>query len=343
LRSKYGPPTLQDFAAGWSPDMTLLRRLRRIAGRIRDLGRRAIGLQPKGHFSSVHLAHTLQQPLLRAEKTYNTHHPDYDPEFVRNYPGRIMGAGRPCNNVVYAEITRFAFAGRVPHLAWALLLKRTMAEAATVPGFQQIMQRKDFTEHYLTELGRTHGAQYFPGWVNLQDAQFLYWVVRRLRPKVIVQTGVSNGLSSAFMMLALAKNGDNGVLHAIDQAHVFDPNNPDWTRPGEVYGVAIPHGQTSGWMVPDRYRDRCFVEQGDATVLLPKLVDRLASIDMFFHDSDHTYSHMMFEFEQATRKLSRGGAVVADDVSWNASLWDFAEARGVPAYNYRGTIGVAFC
>jgi predicted O-methyltransferase YrrM len=323
--------------------MTPLRRLRRTAGRIRNSIFQPVGRTPRSSLSAVHRAHTMQQPLLRAEKTYNTHHPDYEPELVRNFPGWIMGAEWPCANPVYAAIKRFAFADHVPNAAWWLLLKRAMAEAAAVPGFQQIMERKDFIERYLAELGRTYHAEYFPGWVNLRDALFLYWVVRQLRPKVIVQTGVSNGLSSAFMMLALAKNGDRGALHAIDQGQVFDPNNPDWTRPGEVYGVAIPAGQTSGWIVPDRYRDHCFVEQGDAQVLLPKLVDRLPSIDMFFHDSDHTYVHMMFEFEQIARKLSPGGVIVADDVPWNTSLWDFAEARGVPAYNYRGAMGVAFC
>jgi len=38
-----------------------------------------------------------------------------------------------------------------------------------------------------------------------------------------------------------------------------------------------------------------------------------------------------------------GGVVVGDDVSWNASLWDFADEFGVPAYNFKGAVGVAFC
>jgi predicted O-methyltransferase YrrM len=111
---------------------------------------------------------------------------------------------------------------------------------------------------------------------------------------------------------------------------------------GEVYGVAIPEGRSSGWIVPDIYRDRFHVQVGDAKELLPKLVDRVDRIDLFFHDSDHTYNHMMFEFNEAMRKLVPGGVVLADDISWNASLWDFADARGVPSYNFRGTMGAAF-
>jgi predicted O-methyltransferase YrrM len=95
-------------------------------------------------------------------------------------------------------------------------------------------------------------------------------------------------------------------------------------------------------MVPDIYRDRFHVQTGDAKVLLPPLIDSLDSIDLFFHDSDHTYDHMMFEFDQAMRKLSPSGLIIADDIAWNSSLWDFAEARGVPGYNYRGSMGAAF-
>ena len=51
---------------------------------------------------------------------------------------------------------------------------------------------------------------------------------------------------------------------------------------------------------------------------------------------------MMFELHQAKRKLKKGGLVVGDDVSWNASLWDFADELGVSSYNFKDTVGVAF-
>jgi predicted O-methyltransferase YrrM len=75
---------------------------------------------------------------------------------------------------------------------------------------------------------------------------------------------------------------------------------------------------------------------------LSKLVNTMTSIDLFYHDSDHAYSHMMFEFREAKRKLVSGGLIVADDVSWNASLWDFADQHAAPSYNYKGAVGVAF-
>jgi predicted O-methyltransferase YrrM len=281
-------------------------------------------------------------PLLIADKTYNGAHPDYDPAVVRNFPGRILNGDKPNNNALYAEIRKLAFGQRVPRIVWRPQLKRTLAEAATVPGYEQVMERKAYVERYLADMGQKYGAHYAAGWVTMADALYLYWVVRHLQPKVIVQTGVSNGLSSAFMMLALAKNGPDGKLYTVDIPAIFNSADPAWTRRGVVYGVAIPEGKSSGWLVPDIYRDRFEVSVGDAKDLLPKLIDRLDHVDLFFHDSDHSYAHMMFENEQAMRKLVPGGVILADDVSWNASLWDFADAQGVPSYNFKGTIGAAF-
>lgn len=294
-----------------------------------------------GRTSSFQVA-MQNMPLLRAEKTYNTSHPDYDATAVRNYPGQIFNAEKPCHNRVYAELRKLGWRNVVSEWGWRKVLGDVLAEAKEVPHAQEVFERQHYIERYTAELGRTYQAHYQPGWVNMDDALFLYWLVRRLEPRIIVQSGVCNGLSSAFMMLALAKNGPHGRLLAVDLPPLFDPADPAWTAKGTVYGVVIPQGKSSGWMVPDAYRDRLEVVSGDAKVMLPKLVDQVDGIDMFYHDSDHTYAHMMFEFHEARRKLRPGGLIVGDDVSWNASVWDFADEHGVPSYNFKGTVGVAF-
>lgn len=279
---------------------------------------------------------------LIAEKTYNTGHPDYDANLVRNFPTKILNADLPCNNRVYEELKKLGSRDEVTDAAWAPVLQSVFAEAKTVPHAELVLQRRDAIEQYIAELRARYNATYYAGWVNLDDALFLYWLVRKLKPKTIVQCGVCNGLSSAFMMLALAKNGPDGTLHVIDIPPVFNPKDPAWTVAGETYGVTIPEGKTSGWMVPEAYRKRFEVQNGDAKMLLPPLIDRLPAIDMFYHDSDHTYNHMMFEFREARRKLAPGGLIVADDISWNSSLWDFADENKVPAYNFKGAVGAAF-
>ena len=318
------------------PPMTLKRRLRRVHRAVRG----TLAALRVGN-NSVHDA-LAAHPLMFAEHTYNTAHPDYEPELARCYSGRMYNLDCANDNPLFGEINRRARRGKVPNRAWQPVLDEVMAEARTVPGFDQVMERKVFVETTLADLERRYRSHFVAGWVNLVDAQFLYWIVRRLKPKTVVQTGVSNGLSSAYIMLALAKNGPEGRLHVIDLPYIFDPADPHWTQTGYVHGVVIPQGKSSGWLVPDVYRDRFEVAVGDAKELLPPLIDRLDAIDMFFHDSDHTYNHMMFEFDQAMRKLTPNSVIVADDISWNASLWDFADRHRLPGYNYRATLGLAF-
>jgi predicted O-methyltransferase YrrM len=283
-----------------------------------------------------------RQPLLVDEKTYNTAHPEYDARVVKNFPGEIFNFDVPCDNAAYITLKRLARGSKVDSTAWDDILAAMRTEAMSVPNAHQIFERRDFIENYLRKLEHRYHAHYVPGWVNLDDALFLYWLVRETKPRSIVQCGVCNGLSSAFMMLALVKNGGEGTLKAIDLPEIFDPSDPNWQKKDSVYGFVIPEGCTSGSLVPNAYRDRFEVCTGDSKELLPSLVDRVDSIDFFYHDSKHTYNHMAFEFREARRKLNAGGLVVADDISWNASLWDFADAAGVPSYNFRGAVGVAF-
>jgi hypothetical protein len=209
-------------------------------------------------------------PLMLGDKTYNTSHPDYDATLVRNFPGKIFNAEKSCDNIVYANLKKFAKNGTVADTAWRPVLDEALEEAKTVPHADQVLERRAYIENYIKELTEKYSAHYAAGWVNLDDALFLYWLVRKLKPKTVVQTGVCNGLSSAFMMLGLVKNGSHGSMHVIDLPPVFNAEDAGWTVKGRVYGVVIPEGKSSGWMVPDAYRDRFDVRSGDAKALLPK-------------------------------------------------------------------------
>jgi len=280
--------------------------------------------------------------LLISERDYDTARPDYDVRPMRHHPGFVLNHRRSTENAAFLALNRFAEGDCVPEQAWDAVLGETFVEAALVPHAAQVFARRTYVERYLSELDRRHCAHYAPGWVNHEDALFLYWLVRRLKPRTILQTGVCNGLSTAFMVLGLAKNGSDGRLRAIDLPPIFDACDPSWTIEGKAYGFVIPEGKTSGWLVPEAYHERLEVWNGNAKDLLPKMVDEVDSIDLFYHDSGHSYNHTMFEFHQAKHKLSKGGLVVAADIGLNASLWDFADQFGVPSYNFKGSVGVAF-
>ena len=82
-------------------------------------------------------------------------------------------------------------------------------------------------------------------------------------------------------------------------------------------------------MVPEQLRGRWQLTLGRSQDELPGLLERVAPIDFFMHDSEHSEACMRFEFETAWAALRAGGVLAADDVNANAAFTDFAarEAR----------------
>jgi hypothetical protein len=140
-----------------------------------------------------------------------------------------------------------------------------------------------------------------------------YAVVRALAPDCIVETGIANGVSSLYLLLALQKNR-RGTLHSIGLA--------DYTH--------LPPGKAPGWLVPQWLRAPWQVHLGDARAILPDLLARLGSISIFIHDSLHTYDHMMWEFETAYPHLRSRGVLISDDALWNNAFYEFARKIGAP-------------
>jgi predicted O-methyltransferase YrrM len=150
-----------------------------------------------------------------------------------------------------------------------------------------------------------------------------YAAVRALAPNCIVETGVANGVSSSYLLLALQKN-EHGRLHSI----------------GLPETTFLPPGKAPGWIVPKWLHAAWQVHLGDAREILPRLLEQLGKIEIFIHDSLHTYDHMMWEFETAYPHLRSRGLLISDDVLWNNSFRDFA--RNVRAREAQITRGVGF-
>jgi predicted O-methyltransferase YrrM len=152
----------------------------------------------------------------------------------------------------------------------------------------------------------------------------LYLLVRRYRPKALVETGVAQGISSTFILRALADNGE-GRLISIDL-----PNyNPEGFRYADAKGT-IDHTYVKkdlgvGWIVPKPLRERWDLRLGASSAELPKLGD--AKLDFFFHDSEHSYENMGFEYRWADGHLLPGALLVSDDIHWNSAFPEFIHAH----------------
>lgn len=146
-----------------------------------------------------------------------------------------------------------------------------------------------------------------------------YAAVRLMRPDVVVETGVAEGFSSWFILLALEQNG-RGILHSIDLPNQDIELSPGGPRQTEI----LPEGKQTGFIVPENLRTRWQLHLGDAKELLPRLLQSLGKIDIFLHDSMHTYDHMIFEYRTAWTYLREGGVLLSDDVDLHTALSDFA-------------------
>lgn len=127
----------------------------------------------------------------------------------------------------------------------------------------------------------------------------IYSIVRKIKPKIIVETGVAYGYPTTFILLALEKN-NKGRLYSID----IDKN--------------------AGELVPNNLKHRWEFIAGTSEEKLPVLINNLPHIDLFIHDSLHTYENMISEFKTAWDKIVKNGFLMSHDIDHNTAFFDFA-------------------
>jgi len=141
-----------------------------------------------------------------------------------------------------------------------------------------------------------------------ESGPFLYELCKFVKPELIVETGVAYGVSSSYILKALDEN-NKGKLISIDS--VFRP----W-QSKEMIGAAIPKN----------LRDRWELKIGTSEELLKKILTNLSPIDIFLHDSLHTYKNMYYEFETSWPFIKEGGFLLSDDITTNNAFSDFYKA-----------------
>lgn len=189
-------------------------------------------------------------------------------------------------------------------------------------------------------LAREHRAEGRASYVEIDAPLELHALVRLLRPRHVVEVGVASGVSSAYLLHALAKN-QRGTLHSVDL-----PSRPRPRAPGAKpprWSWSLPPGRTSGWAVPLRLRDRWDLRIGDKAKVLPLLADELPSVEMFVYDVPHEDRSAAAEFRSLDPLLSTGGVAIVDhgpggDVCPALAAW--ARSRGTNSVRRSG-LGLA--
>jgi len=140
-----------------------------------------------------------------------------------------------------------------------------------------------------------------------------YCVVRALKPKLIIEAGVHDGLGSSVLLRALERNRAEGA-------------------DGRLIGIDLL--TSSGWLVPSRFHDRFTLVIEDSDVALPRIAEQ-ERVDLFIHDDAHDPEHEFGEYQVIHRCLSTGGVLLSDNAHATDALRRFSEGMGRPFYFWR--------
>jgi Methyltransferase domain len=134
-----------------------------------------------------------------------------------------------------------------------------------------------------------------------------YALARWLKPGLIVETGVQDGLGSITLLRALERNSDEGA-------------------PGRLMSFDLLPG--SGWLVSDRFRANWELVIGSTFDTLPGALAG-HSVGMIFHDSLDSYDCEQFEFDVAM-KHADDRLILLSNRAAVGGLRDLARVHGLP-------------
>ncbi len=139
----------------------------------------------------------------------------------------------------------------------------------------------------------------------------LYFLTRKLKPNIVVETGVAAGWSSLAILRALKKN-DKGKLYSSDFPY-FRLENPE-----QYIGYLAKNQENkSDWYLDIRGDD----------VAIHEILKRIGNnnIDLFHYDSDKSYSGRDKALKNLYPKINSKTVIIFDDIQDNLHFKNLIE------------------
>ena len=159
----------------------------------------------------------------------------------------------------------------------------------------------------------------------------LYIVCRALKPDTVVETGVASGMSSSYILSSLEKN-KHGELYSIDLPWEGTMTYPRRNLDTDGLLRETTRERQSGWLIPDSLRHRWHLIMGRSSETLLPLLDKLGGIDIFLHDSEHSYQNMLWEYETAWAHLKTGRILLSHNIDMNNAFSHFCRKVGAKGF-----------
>lgn len=116
-------------------------------------------------------------------------------------------------------------------------------------------------------------------------------VIMQEKPRVMIETGVESGYSTEWFLTSMDKVGIGHLFSCDPAPSGFYEANP---------------------IIHPRFT---FMKEESYTAL-DKIFGQMGPIDLFLHDSCHTWECQTFEYEWAWGHVKSGGIIASDDTSW---------------------------
>lgn len=137
--------------------------------------------------------------------------------------------------------------------------------------------------------------------IDATTATALYRHIRAQKPRVAVEVGMANAISSLAILTALAENGGDGRLISID------PNqSTQWRDCGRT--AVARAGLSTRHQV---------VEKPDS-LALPQLLGEGLRVDFGYIDGWHTFDYALVDFWYLDKMTPKDGVIAFNDCGWAA-------------------------
>ncbi len=128
-----------------------------------------------------------------------------------------------------------------------------------------------------------------------------YALIRAVKPRIVLETGVDRGLGTAVIAAALLRNSAEG-------------------SPGIVLATDIV--PACGHLLAEPYSSVCRLLIGDSVQQLRLVTE---PVDVFLHDSDHHPEYEWAEYLAIEPRLHAGSVIMSDNSQQTTKLLEFAE------------------
>ncbi|MDP2927950.1 MAG: class I SAM-dependent methyltransferase [Candidatus Omnitrophota bacterium] len=154
---------------------------------------------------------------------------------------------------------------------------------------------------------------------------FLYLLVKLTKPRVVIETGSNIGFSSTFIALAVKENNNDCKFYTIDPYLDYAWKDTSFYERSLLFKQRINPAKISGRcpplaIVPDDLKEYILLKNGYSRDVLPGLLQEHKAIDIFFHDSDHSYQNKVWECSSVLPQIPHQGYILVHDINQNSAF-----------------------